>query len=134
MIAAAKGYKAILTMPDKVSMEKQNALRAYGAEVVVCPTSAPPGSPEHYEERCHAIAASIPGSFKIDQYDNPMNPEAHYRTTGPEIWAQMGGKIDWFVASGSTGGTVTGIGKYLKERDPAIKASFVVAFAMRPCR
>lgn len=75
MIAAAKGYRAILTLPDKVSMEKQNALRAYGAEVVVCPTSAPPGSPEHYEERCHAIHKSIPGAFKLDQYDNLKNPE-----------------------------------------------------------
>jgi len=121
MIAASRGYKAILTMPDKVSIEKQNALKAYGAEVIVCPTSAPPSSPDHYEHRCKEIARSTPNSFRIDQYDNPLNPEAHYRTTGPEIWEQTGGKIDYFVASGSTGGTVSGIGKFLKEKNPDIK-------------
>jgi len=121
MIAAVKGYKAILTMPDKVSVEKQNALKAYGAEIVVCPTSAPPTDPEHYENRCKKIAKETPNSFRIDQYDNLLNPEAHYLSTGPEIWEQMDGKIDYFVASGSTGGTVSGVGKYLKEKDSKIK-------------
>ena len=121
MIAAARGYKAILTMPDKVSMEKQQILRLLGADVVVCPTSAPPGSVEHYVMRARAIAAEIPGSFMINQYDNPLNAKAHYLTTGPEIWTQTGGKLDYFVASGSTGGTVSGAGRYLKERKPDLK-------------
>jgi cystathionine beta-synthase len=121
MIAAAKGYKAILTLPDKVSLEKQNALKAYGATVVVCPTAAPPSSPEHYENKCKQLVKDTPNSFRIDQYDNPLNPEAHYRTTGPELWNQMNGRIDYFVASGSTGGTVTGTSRYLKEKNPNIK-------------
>eukprot|EP01092_Planopodium_desertum_P013496 TRINITY_DN6550_c0_g1_i1.p1 TRINITY_DN6550_c0_g1~~TRINITY_DN6550_c0_g1_i1.p1 ORF type:complete len:353 (+),score=93.83 TRINITY_DN6550_c0_g1_i1:24-1082(+) len=120
MIAAAKGYKAILTMPDKVSKEKQDTLVAYGAKIVVCPTSAPPSSPDHYENQCKAIAKSIPGSFIVDQYDNPLNPEAHYLTTGPEIWKQTNGRVTHFVASGSTGGTVSGTSKYLKEQNPKI--------------
>ena len=121
MIAAARGYKAVLTMPDKVSKEKQIILRALGAKVVVCPTSALPDSEEHYVKKARAIAAAIPGSFMINQYDNMKNAEAHYFTTGPEIWKQTGGDIDFFVASGSTGGTVSGTGKYLKEQNPKIK-------------
>ncbi len=121
MIAAAKGYRAILTMPDKTSAEKQKALQAFGAEIVVCPTDAPPDSPEHYVKKARAIAAETPNSFMINQYDNPVNAEAHYATTGPEIWRQMDGRLDYFVASGSTGGTVTGTGRYLKEQDPSIK-------------
>ncbi len=121
MIAAIKGYKAILTMPDKVSKEKQRALRALGAEIVVCPTAAAPGHPDHYVQRAHDLAAAIPGSFRIDQYDNPKNAQAHYLSTGPEIWAQTGGNIDYFVASGSTGGTVSGVGRFLKEKQPKIK-------------
>jgi len=121
MIAAAKGYKAILTMPDKVSLEKQNSLKAYGATVIVCPTSAPPSSPDHYENKCIQLVKETPGAFRINQYDNHLNPEAHYKSTGPEIWEQLNGKIDYFVASGSTGGTITGIGRYLKEKNPNIK-------------
>lgn len=121
MIAAIRGYKAILTMPDKVSKEKQNALRAYGAEIIVTPTSAPPDSPEHYVNTAKALALKIPNSFRINQYDNLKNPEAHYLTTGPELWKQSGGKIDYFVASGSTGGTISGIGRFLKEKNPKIK-------------
>ena len=121
MIAAIKGYKAILTMPDKVSKEKQNALKAYGAEIVVMPTSAAPDSPDHYVNTAKRLAKETPNSFRIDQYDNPKNSEAHYLTTGPEIWEQTGGKIDYFIASGSTGGTITGIGRYLKEKNPNIK-------------
>lgn len=121
MISAIRGYKAILTMPDKVSREKQNALRAYGAEIVVCPTSAAPDSPEHYVSVAKRLAEETPNSFRVNQYDNPKNPEAHYQSTAPEIWEQCHGKIDYFVASGSTGGTISGVGKFLKERNPEIK-------------
>lgn len=124
MIAAIKGYRAILVMPDKVSMEKQNALTAYGAEIVVCPTAAPPDAPEHYVNTAIRIASEIPGSYRINQYDNKMNPEAHYYSTAPEIWkqcCQYGNKIDYFVAAASTGGTISGISKYLKEQDSSIK-------------
>jgi cystathionine beta-synthase len=121
MVAAIRGYRAVLTMPDKVSKEKQDALRALGAKLVVCPTSAPPDSPEHYVQKARTIAANTPGSFLLDQYNNPKNPEAHYLTTGPEIWRQSRGEIDYFVAAGSTGGTVCGTGRFLKERKPAIK-------------
>lgn len=121
MIAALRGYSCILTMPDKVSKEKQNALKAYGAEVVICPTAVNPDSPEHYVNKAKEIAAKTPNSFRINQYDNPKNPEAHYLTTGPEIWEQCRGKIDYFVASGSTGGTISGAGRYLKEKNPQLK-------------
>jgi cystathionine beta-synthase len=121
MLAAVKGYRAILTMPDKVSLEKQNALRAYGAEIVVTPTAVTLDSPEHYVNVAKRIAAETPNSFRIDQYDNPKNPEAHYVSTAPEVWQQTQGKIDFFIASGSTGGTVSGVGRYLKEKNPAIK-------------
>lgn len=106
MLAAMRGYNAILTMPDKVSKEKQDALRAMGAEVVVCPTSALPESPEHYVATARRIHAEIPNSFMLNQYDNPLNAEAHFRSTGPEIWAALGRRISSFVASGSTGGTI----------------------------
>ena len=121
MIAAIRGYRAILTMPDKVSIEKQNALKAYGAEIIMCPTSAPPDSPEHYVNRAKQLSKEIPNSFRIDQYDNPKNPEAHYLTTGPEIWDQTHGHVDYFVASASTGGTISGVGKFLKEKQPQVK-------------
>jgi cystathionine beta-synthase len=121
MIGAIRGYKVILTMPDKVSKEKQNALKALGAEIIVCPTSASPHSPEHYVNRAIHLAEEIPNSFRINQYDNPKNTEAHFLTTGPEIWEQTKGFIDYFVASGSTGGTVSGAGCYLKEKNPRIK-------------
>jgi cystathionine beta-synthase len=121
MLAAIKGYKAILTMPDKVSQEKQNALKAYGAEIVVTPTSAAPDSPEHYVNVAKRLASETPNSFRIDQYDNPKNPQAHYQTTGPEIWQQTQGQCDIFIASGSTGGTVSGVGRFLKEKNPNIK-------------
>lgn len=121
MIAAIRGYRAILTMPDKVSKEKQNALKAYGAEIIVTPTSAAPDSPDHYVNVAKRLAEKTPNSFRINQYDNLKNPEAHYLSTGPEIWEQTQGKIDYFVASGSTGGTISGVGRYLKERNPEIK-------------
>ncbi len=121
MIAAIKGYRAVLTMPDKVSAEKQAALKAFGAEIIVCPTDAPPDSEEHYVRKARAIAETTPNSFMINQYDNPANADAHYRTTGPEIWRQMDGRLDYFVASGSTGGTVSGAGRFLKQQDARIK-------------
>lgn len=121
MIAAIRGYKAILTMPDKVSLEKQNALKAYGAEIRVTPTSATPDSPEHYVNMAKKLAEETPNSFRVNQYDNLLNPEAHYLTTAPEIWEQTHGNIDYFIASASTGGTISGVGKYLKEKNPVIK-------------
>lgn len=121
MIAAIRGYKAILTMPDKVSKEKQDALKAFGAEIVVTPTSAAPDSPDHYVNTAKRLAQETPNSFRVNQYDNLLNPEAHYLTTGPEIWKQCSGKVDYFVASSSTGGTISGVGRYLKERNPKVK-------------
>jgi len=121
MIAAIKGYKAILTMPDKVSLEKQNSLKAYGAEIIICPTEASPDSPEHYVNVAKDLEKITPNSFRIDQYDNPKNTEAHFMSTGPEIWEQTNGKIDYFIASSSTGGTISGVGRYLKNQQPDIK-------------
>jgi cystathionine beta-synthase/cysteine synthase A len=119
-IAAARGYRAILTMPAKASAEKQNAPRAYGAEVIICP-AVPPDSPEHYMQKANSIVRSIPGAFMVNQYNNLKNAEAHYLTTGPEIWRQSQGQIDYFVASASTGGTISGAGRYVKERNPDLK-------------
>ncbi len=121
MIAAAKGYQAILTMPDKVSIEKQNSLKAYGAKIIICPSSASFESPDHYVNVAKKLAQETPNSFRVDQYDNKKNPEAHYRTTGPEIWKQTEESIDYFVASGSTGGTISGVGRYLKEQNPKVQ-------------
>jgi len=121
MAARLKGYRVIAVMPDKMSKEKIDLLRAYGAEVVVCPTNVEPESPESYYSVSDRLAAEIPGAFKPNQYFNPANPEAHYRSTGPEIWEQTGGRITHLVAGVGTGGTVTGIGRYLKERNPAIE-------------
>jgi cystathionine beta-synthase/cysteine synthase A len=125
MFAALRGYKAILTMPDKVSLEKQNALKAYGAEIIVCPTEATVGSPEHYVEKAHSIHRTIPESFMLNQYNNPLNIEAHFSSTGPEIWEQTNGKIDAFIASGSTGGTISGIGRFLKNKNNRIQNVFL---------
>lgn len=121
MIAAIRGYRAILTMPDKVSKEKQNALKAYGAEIIVTPTSEAPDSPDHYVNVAKRLAEETPNSFRINQYDNLKNPEAHYKSTAPEIWKQTQGRIDYFVASASTGGTISGVGRFLKEKNPSIK-------------
>jgi len=119
-IAAIYGYKAILTMPDKVSKEKQNALKALGAEIVVTPTSAPPDAPGNYVNTAKRIADETPNSFRINQYDNLLNPEAHYKSTGPEIWEQTRGRVTHYVAAGSTGGTVSGVSRFLKEKNPDI--------------
>jgi cystathionine beta-synthase len=115
--AAKKGYRCIFVMPDKMSQEKISMLRAYGAEVVICPTAVEPDSPESYYSVSDRLAEEIPGGYKPDQYSNMSNPEAHYRTTGPEIWEQTGGEIAAIVISVGTGGTISGVGRYFKERN-----------------
>ena len=121
MVAALRGYKAILTMPDKMSAEKVRMLKAFGAEVIVTPTAVPPESRESYYSVDKKIVKETPNSILANQYFNPKNPETHYQSTGPEIWEQTDGKIDYFVASLGTGGTISGCGKYLKEKNPDIK-------------
>ena len=117
LAAAVKGYRCIFTMPDKMSEEKRNMLRSFGAEVVVTPTNVPADSPQSYYETARRIARETPGSFYLDQYDNPINIEAHYQSTGAEIWEQTGGEFDAFVAGIGTGGTMSGAGRYFKERN-----------------
>ncbi|TMK79705.1 MAG: cystathionine beta-synthase [Actinobacteria bacterium] len=116
--AALKGYRCIFVMPDKMSQEKISLLRAYGAEVVICPYAVAPESPESYYSVSDRLAEEIPGAYKPDQYTNEGNPEAHYETTGPEIWEQTGGEIDALVIAVGTGGTISGTGRYLKEQKP----------------
>ncbi|MGZ6543802.1 MAG: cystathionine beta-synthase [Actinomycetota bacterium] len=118
--AAIRGYKCIFVMPDKMSQEKIALLRAYGAEVVICPTAVPPESPESYYRVADRLAEEIPGAYQPNQYFNPENPATHYETTGPEIWRQTDGAIDVFVAGVGTGGTITGVGRFLKEQNPAV--------------
>ncbi|HEU4919225.1 MAG TPA: cystathionine beta-synthase [Candidatus Limnocylindrales bacterium] len=118
--AVLKGYRCIFVMADKQSAEKQALLRAYGAEVVLCPTNVPPESPESYYSVAARLARDIPGAFKPDQYWNMENTNAHERTTGPEIWQQTEGRITHFVASVGTGGTISGAAHYLREQNPAI--------------
>ncbi len=118
--AAIKGYKCIFVMPDKMSQEKVALLRAYGAEVVITPTAVPPESPESYYRVADRLTEEIPGAFQPNQYFNQVNPDTHFDTTGPEIWEQTDGRIDVLVAGVGTGGTITGIGRYLKERNPAV--------------
>jgi cystathionine beta-synthase len=118
--AALKGYRCIFVMPDKMSQEKISMLRAYGAEVVITPTAVEHDSPESYYSVSSRLAEEIPGGFKPDQYSNMSNPEAHYRMTGPEIWEQTGGEIDAIVISVGTGGTISGVGRYFKERKPDV--------------
>ena len=118
--AAIKGYHCIFVMPDKMSQEKIALLRAYGAEVVICPTAVDADSPESYYSVSDRLAEEIPGAFKPDQYSNMANPDSHYEVTGPEVWEQTGGEIDAFVVSVGTGGTISGAGRYLKERSPDI--------------
>ena len=121
MAAAIKGYKTIFTMPDKMSQEKVNLLRAFGATVIITPTAVPADSPESYYETAKRIAKETPGAFYVNQYHNPDNIEAHYCTTGPEILAQVDGQLDAFVAGIGTGGTLSGAGKYLKEKIPGLR-------------
>jgi cystathionine beta-synthase len=118
--AAIKGYRCIFVMPDKMSQEKIGLLRAYGAEVVICPTAVPPESPESYYSVSDRLAEEIPGGFKPDQYSNLANPEAHYQVTGPEIWEQTGGEVDAIVISVGTGGTISGVGRFFKGRKPDV--------------
>src|ERR1041384_1582519 len=118
--AARKGYRCIFVMPDKMSQEKISTLRAYGAEVVITPTAVDHDSPESYYAVSDRLAEEIPGGFKPDQYSNKNNPEAHYNVTGPEIWEQTSGEIDALVISVGTGGTISGVGRYFKERKPEV--------------
>ena len=119
--ARLKGYRVIAVMPDKMSREKIDLLRAYGAEVVVCPTDVDPDSPQSYYRVADRLTQEIPGAFQPNQYSNPANPEAHYLSTGPELWRQSGGRITHFVCGVGTGGTITGVARYLKERNPNIE-------------
>jgi cystathionine beta-synthase len=119
--ACIKGYRCIFTMPDKMSMEKVRLLKAYGAEVVVTPTAVPPDHPDHYVMKAKQIVHDTPGAILANQFYNQINPEAHYATTGPEIWQQTEGRVTHFVAGAGTGGTVSGAGKYLKEKNPKIR-------------
>ena len=121
LAAAVKGYKCIFVMTDKSSVEKSRYLKALGADVVITPVSAKPGTPDHYVSTAKRIASETPNSFYPDQYSHPANPEAHYRTTGPEVWEQTDGKVTHFVAGIGTGGTISGTGRYLKEQNPNIQ-------------
>src|SRR2546428_3201721 len=121
LAAAVKGYKCIFVMTDKASVEKSRYLKALGADVVITPVSAKPGTPDHYVSTARRIASETPNSFYPDQYSHPANPEAHYRTTGPELWEQTEGKITHFVSGIGTGGTISGTGRFLKEKNPNIK-------------
>jgi cystathionine beta-synthase len=118
--AAIKGYRCIFVMPDKMSQEKISLLRAYGAEVVICPYAVEPDSPESYYSVSDRLAEEIPGAYKPDQYTNRANPGAHYETTGPEIWEQTGGELDALVIAVGTGGTISGAGRYIKEQNPDV--------------
>lgn len=118
--AAIKGYRCVFVMPDKIAEEKRALLRGYGAEVVICPTAVPPESPESYYSVSNRLAEEIPGAFKPDQYSNDANPQAHYDTTGPELWEQTAGEIDAIVFSVGTGGTISGTARYLRERLPGL--------------
>jgi cystathionine beta-synthase len=119
--AAIKGYKCVFVMPDKMSQEKIALLRAYGAEVVICPTAVPPDSPESYYRVADRLAEEIPGAVQPNQYFNPENPKTHFETTGPEIWEQTQGGVDVFVCGVGTGGTISGVGRYLKQQRPDIQ-------------
>jgi cystathionine beta-synthase len=121
MVAAVKGYRCIFVLPDKMSQEKISLLKAYGAEVVVTPTSVAPDSPESYNGVADRLAREIPGAWRPNQFANMANPEVHYRTTGPEIWQQTDGRITVFVAGVGTGGTLSGVGRYLKEQNPEVR-------------
>ncbi len=121
IVAARRRYRCVFVMPDKMSAEKIALLRAYGAEVIVCPTAVAPDHPESYYSVAHRLAAEIPGAFQPDQYHNPVNPDSHARTTGPELWRQTAGRITHFVAGIGTGGTITGVSRYLKAQSPDVQ-------------
>src|ERR687894_2487285 len=119
--ARLKGYRVIAVMPDKMSREKIDLLRAYGAEVVVTPTDVDPDSPQAYYRVADRLTQEIPGAFQPNQYANPANPETHYLSTGPELWRQSGGRVTHLVVGVGTGGTITGMARYLRERNPKIE-------------
>lgn len=121
LLAAIRGYKMIFTMPDKMSMEKELLLKGFGAQVIRTPTAVAPEDPRSYYKVAEKIARETPNSFLPNQYFNPNNPQAHYETTGPEIWSDTDGRISHFIAGVGTGGTITGAGRYLKEKNPKIK-------------
>jgi cystathionine beta-synthase len=121
LVAQQRGYRCVFVCPDKVSEDKINTLKAYGAEVVVCPTNVAPESPDSYYQTSDRLAREIPGAFKPDQYSNPNGPISHYETTGPEIWRDTDGTVTHFVAGVGTGGTISGVGRFLKEQNPAIR-------------
>ena len=121
LVAAVRNYKMVFTITDKQSKEKVDLLKALGAEVIVCPTAVEPDDPRSYYSVAKKLAREIPNSYYPNQYDNQMNPEAHYLTTGPEIWEDSEGKVTHFVCGIGTGGTVSGVGRYLKEKNPAVK-------------
>ena len=121
LVACVRGYKVVFTITDKQSREKIDLLKAFGAEVIVCPTAVEPEDPRSYYSVAKKLAREIPNAFYPNQYENQMNPEAHYRTTGPEIWKDTEGKITHFVCGMGTGGTISGVGKYLKEQNPGVK-------------
>ena len=121
MAAAVRGYRCICVMPDKMSKEKVGLLEAFGADVVMVPSELPQSHPDHYLNRARAIGNEMPEAWVAGQFDNAANPQAHYESTGPEIWEQSGGRVTHFVASAGTGGTISGVGRHLKERDPSIR-------------
>ncbi len=121
IVANQRGYRCVFVMTDKVAPEKVDLLRAYGAEVVVCPVAVPPEDPQSYYSTAARLVDEIPGAFRPDQYSNQVNPQSHYDTTGPEIWEQTEGRITHFVAGAGTGGTISGVARYLKEQNPDIK-------------
>ena len=121
MVAAIRGYRCIFTMPDKMSQEKVKLLRSFGADVVIVPTAVPPDHPEHYTQKAASIAKNTPGAVLADQFYNEANPQAHYETTGPEVWEQTDGKVTHFLAGSGTGGTITGVGRFLKEQNPDVR-------------
>ncbi|GAA2072556.1 cystathionine beta-synthase [Pseudolysinimonas kribbensis] len=121
LVAQQRGYRCIFVLPDKVGEDKRNVLTAYGAEIVVCPTSVAPSSPDSYYSVSDRLVREIPGAFKPDQYSNPNGPLSHYETTAPEIWRDTDGTVTHFVAGVGTGGTISGVGRFLKERNPAIR-------------
>src|SRR6478736_6064726 len=120
LVAQQRGYHCVFVVPDKVSEDKRNVLKAYGADVVVCPTAVPPEHPDSYYNVSDRLSKE-PGAWKPDQYSNPNNPRSHYETTGPEIWRQTDGRITHFVCGMGTGGTISGVGRYLKEKNPGIQ-------------
>ncbi len=121
LAAATRGYRCIFTIPDKMSVEKVRLLKSFGAEVLITPSDVPPDHPDNYVERAGQIARDTPNAVLADQFYNQANPEAHYRSTGPEIWEQTGGRVTHLVAAPGTGGTVSGVGRYLKEQNPDVR-------------